>query len=94
MTLETSLYFGSLPYDATEQMIRDILSPLAPVGEVKLAVDSVTGRFMGYAFVQLGSKEDLEKIIKELNEKEVGGRNCFLDLATNQKDLWERVFGN
>jgi hypothetical protein len=35
---DTYIYFGNLPYDANERMIRDILADTVTVEEVKLAL--------------------------------------------------------
>ena len=91
---DTFLYIGDLPFDATEQLIADALAPYAKEDQITLAVDTESGRFMGYAFAKLDSPDDVAKAIAGLNGKEIGGRECFLDLASNQKDLWERVFGH
>jgi hypothetical protein len=44
--------------------------------------------------VKLTSKEEVAKVVEELNGKEISGRKCFLYFGTNQADLWNRAFGN
>ena len=65
------------------------------LGEVKVAMTHVPGepdRFLGYAFAELGSPEAVTAAIKEGNGRLIGDRACFLDLASSQRELWDRAF--
>lgn len=93
------IYAGDMPFDATEKLLKETFAAAGNVKEVKLAIDSGSGRFMGYAFVKMGSKEEVAKAIKELQGKEImgeykAGREMYLEPAEKEKDLWEDVFGS
>ena len=92
MVSENYVYIGNLPFDATEQMIRDALAPFVTVRNVTLAIDKETGRFMGFAYAELSSVAEVTKVIGELNGKNIGGRASYLGLSSENPDLWERVF--
>ncbi len=67
------LYFGNLPFTATEEEIRTLLEPFAPIESVKLITDQDTGRFRGFGFVEV-EDDKAEEVIKELDGKDFGGR--------------------
>ena len=91
---DSLLYIGNLPDNGDETMIREVFSKFltVTVGEIRLAL-TPEGRFMGYAFGKLDSKVAVAKAVEECNGKDVGGKHCFLDSASNHRDLWDRAFG-
>jgi RNA recognition motif-containing protein len=94
---DTWLYVGNLPWNADEPMVRYAFAKIVHMQEVKFAIAKIEGvpegRFMGYAFAKLDSKDDVAKAIVEMSGKEIGGRACFLDTFENEADLWVRAFG-
>lgn len=86
----TYIYAGNMTYDATVESLTKEFSTYGNVKEIKMATDEM-GRFMGYAFVQMGSEEAAINAIAELNGKEMNGRACFLTLGPANQDLWDRA---
>jgi RNA recognition motif-containing protein len=67
-----TIYVGNLPFGATEDQVRDLFAAFGEVTSVKFVNDRDTGRFRGFAFVDMGSGAD--EAIRDLDGKDLGGR--------------------
>ncbi|MEW6645604.1 MAG: RNA-binding protein [Pseudomonadota bacterium] len=67
-----TIYVGNLPFSASEEQVSELFAAFGAVTAVKLVNDRETGRFRGFAFVEMG--EGAEAAIRELDGKEFGGR--------------------
>ena len=71
----TRLYVGNLPFSADESTVRALFEQNErTVEEVKLITDRDTGRPRGFGFVEMGSSEDADKAIRELDGYQLEGR--------------------
>ena len=78
----TRLYVGNLPFSADETQIRELFSQSGrTVSEVKLVTDRETGRPRGFGFVEMGSSEDADGAIRDLNGRDFGGRALTVNEA-------------
>ena len=78
----TRLYVGNLPFSADENQIRDLFAQGGrTVSEVKLVTDRDTGRPRGFGFVEMGSNEDADIAIRDLNGFDFGGRALTVNEA-------------
>ena len=78
----TRLYVGNLPFSADEDQIRDLFAQNnRNVVEVRLITDRDTGRPRGFGFVEMGSAEDADAAIRELNGFSMGGRPLTVNEA-------------
>ena len=78
----TRLYVGNLPFSADESAVRSLFEQNErKVEEVKLISDRETGRPRGFGFVEMGSSEDADKAIAELNGTEMDGRALTVNEA-------------
>ena len=78
----TRLYVGNLPFTVDEQTSRGLFEQNdRTVAEVKLITDRDTGRPRGFGFVEMGSSEDADKAIRELNGYELEGRALTVNEA-------------
>ena len=69
------LYVGNLPFSASEDDIRQLFERNGrSVEEVKLVTDRDTGRPRGFGFVEMGSSQDAEAAIRELDGFSMDGR--------------------
>ncbi len=76
------LYIGNLPFSADENAVRALFEQNErKVEEVKLITDRDTGRPRGFGFVEMGSNEDADAAIQELNEFEMDGRKLTVNEA-------------
>ncbi len=71
----TRLYVGNLPFSAEESAVRSLFEQNErKVEEVHLVMDRESGRPRGFGFVEMGSKEDADKAIRELDGHQLDGR--------------------
>jgi len=71
----TRLYVGNLPFSADEDAVRSLFEQNGrKVEEVKLITDRDTGRPRGFGFVEMGSSEDADAAIGELDGYDFDGR--------------------
>jgi cold-inducible RNA-binding protein len=75
------LYVGNLPYDTSEQDLQALFGAIGAVDSVNVMRDMATGRARGFAFVEMGTDEDAQKAIAQLNEHSLGGRNLTVNEA-------------
>ena len=76
------LYVGNLPFSADESQVRELFSQNERnVQEVKLITDRDTGRPRGFGFVEMGSQEDADSAIQELNGYSMDGRALTVNEA-------------
>lgn len=68
------LYVGNLPYSFKSEDIEAVFREVGEVVSAKVILDRETNRSKGFAFVEMATDELGAKAIKELNEKEIGGR--------------------
>ncbi len=78
----TRLYVGNLPFSVDEDQVRQLFSNNdRTVTEVKLITDRDTGRPRGFGFVEMGSGEEADSAIRELNGYELDGRQLTVNEA-------------
>ena len=78
----TRLYVGNLPFSADDEQVRELFAQNGrTVVEVKLVTDRDTGRPRGFGFVEMGSSEDADGAIRDLNGRDFGGRPLTVNEA-------------
>ena len=85
-----NIYIGNLSYDATEENIRELFEPYGSVVKVSLITDRDTGRSKGFGFVEMGSKNEGENAINELNGKDLLGRALNVNEARPRESSGDR----
>lgn len=75
------LYVGGLPYEATEDQLRDMFSQAGTVESVAIISDRMSGRSKGFGFVEMSTDEEAQSAIEKLNGKELGGRTLVVNEA-------------
>ena len=79
--MSMKLYVGNLSYEVSESELNDLFSPFGEVEETKIITDRFSGRSKGFGFVEMTSREDGERAIKELNGKVVRERTIIVNEA-------------
>jgi RNA recognition motif-containing protein len=79
--MSTRIYVGNLSYSATEEKVRQAFSAFGEVASVRMINDRETGRFRGFAFVEMSTPEAKEAAIKGLDGQEVDGRQLRVNEA-------------
>ncbi len=78
----TRLYVGNLPFSASEEAVRELFGQNGrTVTEVKLITDRDTGRPRGFGFVEMGSGQEADGAIRDLNGYEMDGRALTVNEA-------------
>lgn len=80
------IFVGNLPFDETEETIKEIFAPYGQVDRVKLLTDYDTGRSRGTAFVSMEDFKAAQAAISELDGKEHGGRELRVNQARERSE--------
>ena len=83
--MSTKLYVGGLPYETSEDELKDFFAQAGSVASVSIITDRVSGRSKGFGFVEMSSDEEAKKAIEMLNGKEIDGRNITVAEARPQE---------
>jgi RNA recognition motif-containing protein len=71
--LSKKLYVGNLPFNTTEDELRDLFGQHGNVQSVRVVTDRETGRSRGFAFVEMDA-DAADTAIRALNGTQLGGR--------------------
>lgn len=75
------LYVGNLPYDAAEDQLQQLFASAGTVDTVTIMRDMATGRARGFAFVEMGTDQEAQDAVSQLNESQFGGRTLTVNEA-------------
>jgi cold-inducible RNA-binding protein len=75
------LYVGNLPFDTTEDDLRELFANDGEVRDVSLVTDRDTGRSRGFGFVEFANDDEGRKAIDRLNGSDMGGRQLTVNEA-------------
>lgn len=84
--MTSNLYVGNLPFDATEDDLRELFEAQGEVVSVKVITDRETGRPRGFGFVEMQEAEEAQKSIQSLDGQDFKGRNLKVNLAKPRED--------
>ena len=100
-----SVFVGNIPYEATEEKLKDIFSEVGQVGKkdfsaislntnlvlvtFKLVYDRETGKPKGYGFCEYKDQETALSAMRNLNGVEIAGRTLRVDNACTEKSRME-----
>ena len=77
------IYVGNLSYDMTEDQLRKEFEAYGKVNSARLITNRFNGKSKGYGFVQMPVREEAEKAVAALNDKEIMGRKMRCNEAKN-----------
>lgn len=80
------IYVGNLPYKIRDAELESLFTPFGEVISANVIIERDTNRSKGFGFVEMGSKDDAEKAINELNNKEVEGRALKVNEAKPREE--------
>ncbi|MCX6798083.1 MAG: RNA-binding protein [Candidatus Falkowbacteria bacterium] len=75
------LFIGNLPYQITEDELKDAFSAAGTVESVFIVKDRMTGRAKGFGFVEMSSDDEAGKAVSMFNNQEMGGRKIIVNEA-------------
>ncbi|KAJ0256347.1 Cleavage stimulating factor 64 [Hirschfeldia incana] len=79
------VFVGNIPYDVTEEQLRDICGEVGPVVSFRLVTDRETGKPKGYGFCEYKDEETALSARRNLQSYEINGRQLRVDFAENDK---------
>lgn len=76
-----TLYVGNLPWSATKEDLAALFAEHAEVKSSRIITEPGTGRSRGFGFIEIEDDEEIEKIIEQMNGKDMGGRELIVNEA-------------
>lgn len=77
------IYVGNLSYDMTEDQLREAFAAYGTVNSARLITNRSSGKSKGFGFVHMPNRDEVEKAIAALNDKEIMGRKMKCNEAKN-----------
>ena len=77
----TKLFVGGLSWDTTEDGLRQAFSQIGTVTSATVIMDKFTGKSKGFGFVEMGTADEAQKAIQEMNGKPLDGRTIVVNEA-------------
>jgi RNA recognition motif-containing protein len=93
MTGNSKLYVGNMSFKTTEEELRAAFEQFGAVTDVYVAMDRMTGRPRGFAFVTMGTPEEAKLAAEKLNGFDLGGRALTVNEARPKEEGGGRSFG-
>ena len=84
--MATKLFVGNLSFNTTEGDVLDLFKQAGNVTSCELIVDKFTSKSRGFAFVTMGSQEEANAAISQMNGKELDGRALTVNEARPRED--------
>lgn len=84
--MATKIFVGKLSYDTTEKTLTDLFTEYGEVASVAIIIDRATNRSKGFGFIEMADLKAAQTAIKELDNKEVDGRNIAVSAAKERED--------
>lgn len=80
------LFVAKLNYQTTSEDLTEAFSNIGNVVSANVVLDRETGRSRGFGFVEMGSEEEGQDAIRELNDSELDGRTIVVKKAEPRKE--------
>ncbi|MBU0619970.1 MAG: RNA-binding protein [Patescibacteria group bacterium] len=79
--MSKKLYVGSLPYETTENDLKELFGQAGAVTSANVIMDKFSGRSKGFGFVEMSSEEEAQKAIETFNGHQLGERTIIVNEA-------------
>ncbi|MEW5764913.1 MAG: RNA recognition motif domain-containing protein [Acidobacteriota bacterium] len=79
--MSVRLFVGNLPYDVTEEELKQHFEQVGPLSYVYLPADRETGRLRGFAFIEFSEREQADEAVRRLNNQPLRGRPLTINEA-------------
>jgi hypothetical protein len=80
------IYVGNIPYDITEEDLKELFSEYGEIESIRIVKDQFTGRCKGYAFVEMVKKMQERQLKHSTARISKGGRLLWPRQSLNRKD--------
>ena len=75
------LFVGNLPFETTEDELRETFSQAGEVASVRIITDKFTGRSRGFGFVEMATDDEAQKAIEQFDGFDLQGRSLTVNEA-------------
>ncbi len=89
----SKLYVGNMSFKTSEDELRSAFGAFGSITDVYIAMDKMTGRPRGFAFVTMGTPEEAKNAAEKLNGTDLGGRAITVNEARPKEEGAGRSFG-
>ncbi|GAB1489764.1 hypothetical protein MASR2M8_22180 [Opitutaceae bacterium] len=89
----SKLYVGNMSFKTSEDELRSAFGQFGSVTDVYVAMDKMTGRPRGFAFVTMGTAEEAKIAAEKMNGTDLGGRALTVNEARPKEEGAGRSFG-
>ncbi len=89
----SKLYVGNLSFKTTEDELRSHFGQFGTVSDVYVAMDKMTGRPRGFAFVTMSTDDEAKIAAEKTNGFELGGRQLTVNEARPKEERPGGGFG-
>src|SRR5438105_15712063 len=79
--MASKLYVGGLAYSTTSEGLREFFAQSGNVLSATVITDRFSGQSRGSGFVEVGTAEEAQNAISQLNGREVDGRRITVEVA-------------
>lgn len=80
------LFVGNVPYNITEDRLKEVFSEAGEVESVAIITDKMTGRPRGFVFVEMTTDEGAKKAVEMLHGKNIDGREINVNEARPREE--------
>eukprot|EP00193_Tetraselmis_chui_P000761 CAMPEP_0177758894 /NCGR_PEP_ID=MMETSP0491_2-20121128/4434_1 /TAXON_ID=63592 /ORGANISM="Tetraselmis chuii, Strain PLY429" /LENGTH=297 /DNA_ID=CAMNT_0019274671 /DNA_START=94 /DNA_END=983 /DNA_ORIENTATION=- len=77
----TTIFIGNIPYDVSEDDLKEVFSEVGPVKSLRLVNDRESGKPKGYGFCEFYDTGTAESAMRNLSSHEIKGRTLRVDFA-------------
>jgi len=84
--MDSKLYVGNLPYSMRDDDLQQHFAQFGQVNSAKVMMDRDTGRSKGFAFVEMGSRDEAQAAIRGMNGQSIDGRNLVVNEARPREE--------
>ena len=82
----SKLYVGNLSFKTTEDELRAAFGQFGNVTDLYVAMDKMTGRPRGFAFITMGTEEEAKAATEKMNGTDLGGRQLTVNEARPKEE--------
>jgi len=89
-----NIYVGNLPYDLSQDELKDVFKPYGEVSSANIITDNMTGRSKGFGFVEMPDTSCAKEAISKLDGYSCKGRNLKISEARPRAEKSDRGYGD
>jgi RNA recognition motif-containing protein len=82
--MASKLYIGGLAYSTTSDGLREFFTQCGNVTSATVITDRFSGQSRGFGFVEMGTAEEAQNAISQLNGRELDGRRITVEISNPQ----------